>query len=175
MLIRVPSVQKAIFPDACANCFSQSELLPIESRLVLSRFLLLGAIELTQWANIPHCPDCTETASRTRHGLGMTFLLLLVLSVLCALLPAGASILVHPERSFDVYLWAGPFVALIAMVVWYSTRKAAPGQTSYYQAVSLRAMKRKFSGEVVHCTLSFTNSDYGQLFLASNPDAKKLD
>src|SRR5579859_6234302 len=146
MLIRVPSVQNAVFPNACANCFSKSELLLVESRLVLSRFLLLGAMEWTSWANIPHCPECAETAGRTRHGLGMKFLILLSLSALCALLPAGASILLHPERPFDTYLWAGPLAALIAMIAWYSTRKPRPGQTSYYQAVSLRAMKRKFSG-----------------------------
>jgi hypothetical protein len=105
-------------------------------------------------------------------------LLFIVLSVLIHALAFVARALTDPGVpllvQLESYWWIGPAAAGLLMLLWYCTRRPKPGQASYYQAVSLHALKRAFSGKVVHITLEFFNRSYADQFLATNHDAQRL-
>jgi hypothetical protein len=155
--------------DACCNCGTTQGVSIKETPLKKTRYLLLGGTELRLTIDLPYCKKCSTTAGRFPVGIGTK--LLVSFGVFWAIFLAAFLVPFDWPPAMGNHLPALCGIMAIALTFgFYSLRKATPPQTSYYQPVTLKAVKRQFSGDVVGVTLGCTHASFASKFSACNRD-----
>jgi hypothetical protein len=163
--------------NVCCNCGCTAGLRRTETKLIVTRFMLLGGTEWTFKMNLPHCEKCGMSLKRIAPTFGkffwVTFLWTWVVFLLGLFLFASLEWPV-PGGGWAAFV-TSVIVAAGAMFVWYVRRKPEGSQTSFYQPVRILKLRQKFfSGETTGMVLGFTNSTFSKKFLEANPTAKTL-
>lgn len=132
--------------------------------------MLLGGTELRFAIDLPYCKKCLVTAKR--FPVGIATKLLVSFGVFWALFLAAFVIPADLNPAIGSHLPAISGILALALTFgFYSIRKAVPPQTSYYQPVTLKALKQEFSGAVVGITLRCSNSTFAKNFSAVNKES----
>ncbi|WP_426399481.1 hypothetical protein ACN9M1_24620 [Ralstonia sp. R-29] len=175
MLVYVPG-KAARLPfqspsSSCCNCGTRSQLQLVDVQLKHTRYFLLAGTETTFVLPLPFCNRCKRTANRFRQGafskglvaFGMFWVML------------GLLLLIPPEHvpsALKEHLVAtAATLAILSVALVFILRRSALPQTSIYQPVFLRRLKRTFGGKIQGLTLSFTNADYAFQFRRLNLEA----
>ncbi len=117
---------------------------------------------------LPYCGMCEESATRKPSGIIAKLLYSILLAVLIsvaglAILPATMTM--HMGENILVY----SMVLAVVMVFWYSGSKRHTGrQTSHYQPVRLKKVRRKLRGQSGGYVFAFTNPAYETMFAEAN-------
>jgi hypothetical protein len=156
--------------ECCCNCGTNQGVSAKETPLKKTRYMLLGGTELRFAIDLPYCKKCSATAKR--FPVGITTKLLVAFGVFWALFLLAFIVPVDMSPSIGSHLPAISAVLALALTFgFYSLRRAAPPQTSYYQPVTLKAVKQEFSGAVVGVTLQCSHSMFAKSFSAVNREA----
>lgn len=156
--------------EACCNCGTSQGISVKETPLKKTRYMLLGGTELRFAIDLPYCKTCTVTAKRfpagVAHKLLVSFGVFWVLFFAAFVMPVDLS----PFIVDHITAIAG-VVALALTFGFYSLRKAVPPQTSYYQPVTLKAVKQEFSGTVVGIALQCSHATFARNFSEANKES----
>jgi Na+-transporting methylmalonyl-CoA/oxaloacetate decarboxylase gamma subunit len=151
---------------ACCNCGLDQGVTLNETPLKKTRYMLLGGTELMFTLQLPYCKRCAVTAKRFPVGFGkkllVSFGVFWVLFLLAFAVPG-----MSPAMVDRLPAMAGA-IALASTFGFYAIRKAVPPQTSYYQPVTLKAVKQEFSGAVLGVTLHCSHAGFAREFSAAN-------
>lgn len=165
------------FPeDVCANCGTRSEVFVAEQDTRLNRLLPLGDGALTFALPVPTCLECSDSLARRPLTLGKRVLftgllagasaVLLVLATQGSVGGAGAGFVArHPYA-------VSALIGLSLSWVWFRRHRAQAPQSSFYQPVRIRRLKRQpLGGTVEAMYFSFTNKAYRLAFARANREA----
>lgn len=158
------------FPRACCNCMATGRVRALESASVVNR----GA-DYTFRFMVPHCSRCAGTASRKRPGVLGLAAAFLAISVPVFILMLGFGAAINLDALITAGFIVAPLLGLGLPYAWTVLRRAAPGQSSRYQAVYAAALSAGLSGEPTDFTLAFENDAYALQFLRLNADAGVIE
>ncbi len=117
---------------------------------------------------LPYCGECEESAARKPSGIMAKLLYSALLAIpisIGGLAVLPASVTLHMGENILVYSMA----LAAGMVFWYSgSRRHTARQTSYYQPVRLKKVRRKFRGQTGGYVFAFTNPAYEAMFAEAN-------
>lgn len=156
-------------PDgSCCNCGATQEISFVETPLKKTRYFVLAGTELRFYLNFPYCSSCVRTADRFPVTFAKKFLVAFgifwALMLIVVLVPNDLGMFLP---GFYLPLVIG-IVSLSLSFFLYSLRRIQPPQTSFYQPVTLKGLKQKFSGDIVGITLKFSNALYADKFATLN-------
>jgi hypothetical protein len=155
--------------DACCNCGEIQGIQLVETPLKRTSYMLLGGTELILNVDLPYCARCEKTATRYPKGLVAKLLvsaiLFFVVMLVAVLVPFDLGSFVSSHLTLTCAI-----VAVLLTFTYYSFLKPTGTQTSYYQPVTLDAMKQKFMGEIVGVTLYCTNADFATRYGVLNKE-----
>jgi hypothetical protein len=155
--------------EGCCNCGVTQGISAKETPLKKTRYMLLGGTELRFKIDLPYCKKCAPTAKRFPVGLGkkllVSFGVFWAFFLLAIVVPLDWS----PAMASRLPLISA-VLALATTFGFYAIRKAVSPQTSFYQPVTLKAVKQEFSGKVTGITLHCSNSTFARHFSDLNRD-----
>ena len=162
------------FPKTlCCNCGTPAGISVIEQDTRLTPYMIGGATEITFKLPLPFCAGCTPSAKRRPKNVMQRALLFALVFT-----SAFFAILIGSDVAFSVpwlTAYIVPLSLCIAAIVVGSAvliGRSKGNQTSYYQPVRIRKLKREFiSGKILSIRFSFTNKNYAQLFVHQNQDS----
>lgn len=165
------------FPASlCPNCGAKDALTTVvqKTRTVTSFFLVAGT-ELMLSFPLTVCRQCLPTLERRPLG-SVQKLLITALSIasVAVFLLLGVTTSQIKSAFVQNHIWVVSVLFGGAVpAVWFGLRRPRDPQTSFYQPVRIRALERKFSGEIQSITLAFTNKEYLRTFSKLNSAAIK--
>jgi hypothetical protein len=163
------------FPNnLCVNCGATTGLSAQTMDVRSVTYLLFAGTEVKLPLPAAACDSCTPSLSR--HPFSPLNKLLVMVLASCAfmvglLIPMqmgkiGDSFVGHHFMFLSVVLGVG------VTLFWFGGKRPKPPQTSYYQPVRLKELKRSFAtGEIQAMTLGFTNAGYLRAFTRLNQAA----
>ena len=162
------------FPKApCCNCGTPSELQVIEQDTRQTKYFLGGGTEITFGLPLPYCLTCAPSAKRRPRNIFHRVLIFLVAFgvAFLGLIVIGDVIFSIPALSNYIAVIALG-IAFLVIGVLVVTSRPKGRQTSYYQPVRIRKLKREFvSGTVTGIRFAFTNREYARAFVRENQAA----
>ncbi len=161
------------FPKSlCCNCGTPADISVIEQDTRLTPYMTGGATEITFKLPLPFCAECTPSAKRRPKNVMQRVLLfaLAFTSAFFAILLGDAVFSVPWLMAYIVPLSLCIAAIVVGSAVLIGRTKG--NQTSYYQPVRIRKLKREFlSGKILSIRFSFTNKNYAELFVHQNQES----
>jgi hypothetical protein len=162
-----------VFPaDFCCNCGSTDGIRVIQQDSRQTHYLGAAGIEMMFRFPLPFCSTCAPTATRRRATPLHRLLVfgLMYFAFFGVLLLAGIAL--DSQRLLEHAAWLSAVFALMLCVLWYSSRRPATGQTSYYQPVWIGRYRQPFlSVPRRGIALVFSSPAYARVFEAANASA----
>lgn len=157
--------------EICCNCGSSVNVRPTATDLRRMPLMGFAGAEIKLTLPFPYCESCAVTARRRRP----TALGVIAVSSLLALVLGMCWLFLGPQLSEEstAYVVAPVILALsfAAVIGFYSLRKPAGEQTSYYQPVRLKNTGHKWPADITGLELAFTNGRYAESFSGANQAA----
>lgn len=156
--------------DNCCNCGASGDLNLYETPMRRTRFMLFAGTQLTLLETFPYCGKCKGSAARVRKNWMAKFLTAcMVCAALFLVLVLSASGL--PEFVSENLFYASAIIAAIATGGYFYLREKDGGERSYYQPVSLGAIKQEFrSGDISCVSLKLRNPAYARVLAKANAE-----
>ena len=161
------------FPTSrCPNCGSTRDLTQAsQATRVSPSFFIFGGTELTFHLNVASCAACAPSLKRRFFPLSNKILVAVLISgaiaaaLLLVITLGSISLPIINNYPFIVSALLGATTAIL----YFSSHRFAPPQTSYYQPIRITAIKRDFlDGTVRRIRFAFTNRDYARDFRHQN-------
>ncbi|MBB2483750.1 hypothetical protein H5407_00770 [Mitsuaria sp. WAJ17] len=163
------------FPeDVCANCGTRSEVFVAEQNTKVTRFLLLGGSEISFALPVSSCTHCVDSLHRRPLSLGNKALITGMMAGACATVLLMWASMGSTKTGFlaDHPFLVSALAGLGLSWAWFRRHRAQAPQSSYYQPVRIRRLKRQFvDGTIEAMHLAFTNKDYRLAFVRANREA----
>jgi uncharacterized protein (DUF983 family) len=160
------------FPeDRCLNCGTRIALQDADLELRHTTFLLFGGIELLLRFPVTSCAGCAASMSRRALPAAQRIIVIgLCIAVVTTFVFLAVSL------DLDMPAWLKSHWLAISVIgggvppwLWFERQKPTHPQTSYYQPVRLRRLKRSFlEGRIDRIDLGFTNPDVLRAFRTLN-------
>lgn len=155
----------------CCNCGTRKGVAVVRQDTRRTSYFGLGGTEITFELPIPLCPGCVPSAKRRPKNLLHRALVFCVAFGVAVLGLMGVDELLYSIPALSRYLLQlSLLIALTVfglMLLWSQPRGR---QTSYYQPVRIRKLRREFvSGKVTGIRFFFSNRNYAELFARRNP------
>jgi hypothetical protein len=157
--------------ENCCNCGSSANVTPIATDLRRMPLMGLAGAEIKLTLPFPYCEACAPTARRRRP----TALGVIAVSLLLALVLGMCWLFLGPQLSEEKAAYVvAPILVVVSFAVvlaFYSLRRAAGAQTSYYQPVKLKNTGHRWPADITGLELAFTNRKYAETFSSANQTA----
>lgn len=162
-----------VFPtEPCCNCARVDGLRLIAQDTRLTRYGLILRTESTFHLPLPFCELCEASSRRRAPSLFKIFLLMTLVSLAALAVAMAIGMAFDSLPILDNAGMVSVPVGIVVVGVWYSTRRKAPGQSSFYQPVRITRLRRELlSDQVRGVRFLMTNSLYAERFKALNHEA----
>lgn len=167
----LPEINFTFPKELCCNCGTRDVITVLNQDTRLTRYLLFGGWEIVMDLPLPFCEKCAPSSKRRPptvlswlviYGLGWVGALFAILVV--GMFTQNSFVL---DNGFALAAAAG----LLPPLVCYGRRRAASNQSSYYQPVRLRRLRRELlSGKLTGIRVAFTSQQYRREFESANAE-----
>ncbi len=166
-------VQFAFPADFCCNCGKKTDIERTEQDTKVTTYLFGGGTEITFKFPLPFCRECIPSSKRRPKNIFHRILVFLVLFGAVALALIVSELFIPQGTVISEHLVPISLVASLSFtIIWISLNRPKGKQTSYFQPVRIRKLKREFiSGDITKIVFSFTNKAYERAFSAKNKEA----
>jgi hypothetical protein len=156
----------------CPNCGAKDALTTaVQKTVTVTSFFLVAGTELTLPFPMTVCCRCLPTLERRPRGF-VQKLFITALSIATVAVFLLFAVVTNQVKSafLQNHMWVVSILLGGAVpAVWFGLRRPRDPQTSFYQPVRIRALKRAFvSGEIQSISLAFTNKEYMRAFSKLN-------
>jgi hypothetical protein len=162
------------FPtQLCCNCGARTDLHIVRQDTRKTSYLFAGGSEITFSLPLSFCAACAPSAKRRAKNIAHRVLGLIVAFAVTALAQIIIGDLILESPSLAKYLVDVSLLGATGFnAAWIMIGRPKGQQTSYFQPVRIRALKREFvSGIVTAIGFAFTNDDYARAFSTMNQTA----
>jgi hypothetical protein len=156
--------------ENCCNCGSPDDLDLYETPMRRTRFMLFVGTQLTLLETFPYCGKCSGSAARVRKNwMAKLVAACMVCATLFLVLVLTAAEL--PKIVSENLFYASVILALLTTGAYFHLREKDGAERSYYQPISLGAVRQDFRSGTVHgVTLKLRNAAYARVLAKANAE-----
>lgn len=156
--------------DNCCNCGSPDDVDLYETPMRRTRFMLFGGTQLTLLETFPYCGTCSGSAVRVRKNwMAKCVAACMVCAALFLVLVLTAADL--PKFMSENLFYASLILAVPTTGAYFYLREKDGAVRSYYQPISLGAVKQDFRSGTIHSvTLKLRNAAYARVLARANAE-----